>query len=248
MISLRCQAPLLYSSTCAPRESDGDDALAAAAVPIGDQDSVDEAVGHGNLLALPGAGTVHRQRRQTAIVGRAGVGGDQGREDEHLLAVAVDVGPADAVGGRKAIDLFRDPRVRRVAEMGEDRDDAGAVRRIHREAVRQRQLRNAVAVHVVGGDVDHLREPARDHVSRPGRILEPDQVAQLRGDRDEILFAVVVHVGDDDLIAASEVHGHGVGGEVRRVLVRRVGWSRRALRISEAARIADKQIRLMRRL
>ena len=90
-------------------------------------------------------------------------------------------------------------------------DVAGALGRIHREAFGQQQFGNAVAVYVRHGEVDHLLAPADDDVPLPAGILVPHQFGEPRGERDDVGLAVVVHVGDDDVVTAGESGSDGVG-------------------------------------
>jgi hypothetical protein len=97
-----------------------------------------------------------------------------------------------------------------VAEHGHD---AGAALRVHGKAGGQHDFGNAVAVHIPGRQIDHAGEILGDDVALPAGILEPYQFGHAGGERDEVGFAVVVHVDRHDLVAACQAGGDGVFGK-----------------------------------
>ena len=63
--------------------------------------------------------------------------------------------------------------------------------------------------------VDHAGLAGGENVALPARVLIPDEFAHAAGERDEVGFAIVVDVGDNYLIAATEVGGDAVLDEGR---------------------------------
>ena len=145
-----------------------------------------------------------------AILRRLGLRAGERRVDQHLLAAAVDIGPAQAVRGGEAVDLRGRPGLARVAVVLQHRDHADAVLRLVGELAGQHDLGDAVAIGVPGRAVDHARLIADDDVPLPGRVLEPEQLLHAAGQRDQVGLAVVIHVGDDHLVAALQIGGERV--------------------------------------
>ena len=50
----------------------------------------------------------------------------------------------------------------------------------------------------------------RQHVALPAGVLVPDQFAHAARERDQVGLAIVIEVGDHDLVAAAEIRGDGV--------------------------------------
>src|SRR5581483_9034235 len=128
-------------------------------------------------------------------------------------AVAVHVGPADAVDGRLHVDRVQRPRlVERLAALEPLQRTAGLrVRGVPVGA--QGEVELAVAVDVVRGDADvvGLGTALQDRVQLPGRVLVPDDT--LRIDDDDVALAVAVHVGQGDGVTHVEVLGELLGVE-----------------------------------
>ena len=106
------------------------------------------------------------------------------------------------------------PRSPRGAAV-KQRYDSNAVLRLIGELVGDKQLGDAIAIGIESGGIDHALEPARDHVPFPCWILEPDQIRESAGERDDVGFAIAVQVRDHYLIAALQIRGERVNCKVR---------------------------------
>ena len=175
-------------------------------------------------LALPVGRAVRVDRRRAVVVGRLRRRAGEWRIHQPSLAVAIDV-PSEAVRRRTPIDFAHRPRLRRIGTVGENRNDTRTLIGARREAGRDRDLGDAVAVEIGRRNVDQTREARREDVTRPRRIFEPDQFRQVARDRDQIGFAVAIEIGGDDLIAAAEACRDFVRRKSRKR--RLVGGSRR---------------------
>ena len=192
-------------------EAGGEDALAAAAVPIGDEDSVHDAGVFGaDDAALPLAGDVVDQRRLVAIVGRGGGGAGEGGVDDHEFAGAIDIGGAQAVAGGEAVDFGDGPGFARVGAGAEDADDPDAVLGLIGEFGGEDDF-------IAHDDaIDHVALAGGEHVALPAGVFVPDELGQAAGQGDQVGAAVVIEVGNYDLVAAFEIGGDGVLHEDRR--------------------------------
>src|SRR3981081_3036185 len=94
------------------------DRLTTVSVPIGDVDAVlDALVLFGDGLANPRARLVKYQRCLAALLWRFRLEPGERRIHQHLLAIAVDIGPSQAVRSRDAVDLDRLPGLPRIRAM-----------------------------------------------------------------------------------------------------------------------------------
>ena len=147
----------------------------------GRQNAVDEAIlVLGHRLPLPVRRLVVDDGVLRVVFRRLGRRTDERRVDQHPLLLPVGVDPADAVGGRQRVDVLPGPRLGDVRTVRQDADAARAVGNRRRKPVRDADLWNPVAVDVVRREVDHVDDAGGHHVTGPGRILEPDQVAGAR--------------------------------------------------------------------
>src|SRR5437016_2993812 len=71
----------------------------------------------------------------------------------------------------------------------------------------QSDFRNAISINVPNCAVDGAGNIPDNHVALPGGIFEPDQFSHSAGDRDQIRLAVVIDVGDDNLVTTVQISG-----------------------------------------
>ncbi len=190
----------------------------AVAVGVPRQESVHGTeILHRDRLARPLARTVVDERRREPVwIGLAlGIAIEDRRHDEHGLAVAADIRPANAVRGRNRIDPVQRPGLGRIAGMAQNRDISGAARADRAEAVGERNLGDAVTVEVGRVDVDHPRQVAGEHVAFPGRILEPEKLRHPGAETDEIDPAVTIEIGDHGLITETKPGSGRMRDELR---------------------------------
>src|SRR5205807_8359968 len=133
-----------------------------------DVNAVDHAAVFGaDDLPLPFAGTIEHQRRLVAVLGRFGFGAGQSRINHHRAAVAENIGGAQPVGSRQAIDFGHGPGLPRVAVVVKHGNHADTVLGLVGEFAGQDDVGNGVALHRHDGAVDHVGQAAGDHVPLP---------------------------------------------------------------------------------
>ena len=181
--------------------------IALVAVPLHGAHAVDDAGDVlGDYLPLPVVLAVEEERRLVLIVRRSwSIHADERRVDQFLLAVAVDVGPDDVMRRRELVDLLRLPRLLRIAFVLHHPDEPFAGLGRHREAVLVRDLGNAVAVDIGGGEVDDARHAAGHDVALPCGVLVPRHLRNALARADDVRLAVFVHVDSGDRVAAGEL-------------------------------------------
>ena len=195
-------------------EAGGEDAVAAVAVPIGDEDAVHHAgvFGADDAARFHSPGTVVDQRGLVAIVGRGGCGAGEGGVDDDGVAAAIDIGDAQAVAGGEAVDFGDGPGLARIAAGAENADDPDAVLGLIGEFAGE----NDFGMSPIDDAIDHVGLAGGEHVALPAGVLVPDEFGHATGEGDQVGFAIVVEVGDHDLVAAVEIGGDGVLDEGRR--------------------------------
>jgi hypothetical protein len=140
----------------------------------------------------------------TAVVGSGGSGaGERGVYDDGV-AIAEQIGDTQAVAGGEAVDFGSGPGLKRIGAGAKNADKTEGVPGFITEFTGENDF---VAD---DGAVDHAGLAGRENVALPGRILIPDELARAASERDEVRPAIVVEVGNHDLIASAEAGGDGV--------------------------------------
>ena len=193
-------------------EAGGKNIVVAFSIPIDDVDAMHHAfICIGDQVPFPFAGFVVDQRRVAAIIrrfrGRAG----QRRIHEQTIR------DAQAMGGSKPVDLLHRPELPGIAIVRQERNDSNAVLRLIGEFMGDHQFRNAIAIGIERGHIDHALQIADDHMPLPRRILKPDQLRHAGSKRDDIGTPVFIEVGEHYLIAALQIRGDGVFAKLLRL-------------------------------
>ena len=201
------------------REAGRERGVARRIVPRLDEQPVHHAlpgIGHG--AARPVVRPVPVDRHCVAILGGLGRRAGERRRHQHGAAGAVDVRPADAVHGGRAVYLAGLPGLGRVAVVRQQGQDAEAARVRRAEIVGEHHLGNPVAVEVARRGIDGPRDAGRHHVALPARVLVPGQLVEAGREADDVEPSVAVQVGDDRLVATRELRVDRVRHERRPAL------------------------------
>ena len=118
---------------------------------------------------------------------------------------------AEAVAGGETIDFADGPGFAVVLEEG---DGAGGAGGFVLKEMGEEEFGGPVAIDVHGPDVDHAFHAADDDVAPPGGVFVPDEFGHAAREGEEVGPAVFVHVDGEDLVAAGETGGDGLGGEL----------------------------------
>ncbi len=97
--------------------------------------------------------------------------------------------------------------------MRQDRNDAGAARVHVRELVRERDLRNAIAVDVIHCGIDRIADSGHEDMLFPAGVLVPPNL--VAGNGDDVRLAITVEISNDDLVAADKAGVNAVRSESR---------------------------------
>src|SRR5215469_15929212 len=106
---------------------------------------------------------------------------------------------------RHCVDPGRLPRLTRIALMGQQPDEAFAFGGVHAEAALDCDFGVTVTVDVIGRQVDHGGDVFDHQVRLPGGILVPGETRHLLRHTNHVGSAVVIHVHNDDSVAAGDV-------------------------------------------
>jgi hypothetical protein len=53
--------------------------------------------------------------------------------------------------------------------------------------------------------VDHIRQIVRKHTAFPGWVFKPDEILHIARQRNQVQFAVAIHIARDDLVTACQI-------------------------------------------